>query len=84
MTTVAHPVRPWRASDVAPLGWLPPLLSQWRRRRHAAATARELKVLDARMLRDVGLSRSEIGSLSAEVAGLTERSRVRARQADLA
>ncbi len=78
MTTVAHPARPWRAADVHPLGWLPPLLSQWRRRRRAAALQRELQALDDRILRDVGLTRSEIGSLSAELAGLVERSRVRA------
>jgi uncharacterized protein YjiS (DUF1127 family) len=81
MTTVAHPVRPWRATDVAPLGWLPPLLAQWRRRRHAAALQRELDGLDDRTLRDVGLTRSETGSMSAELAGLAERSRTQVRHA---
>jgi uncharacterized protein YjiS (DUF1127 family) len=77
MTTVAHPARPWRATDIHPLGWLPPLLSQWRRRRRAAQVRRELQSLDDRTLRDIGVARAEIGSISAEVAGLAERSRVR-------
>lgn len=81
MTTVAHPVRPWRATDIAPLGWLPPLLSRWRRRRHARAVRRALNALDERSLRDIGLTRSEIGSMSAELAGLAERSRIRVRHA---
>jgi uncharacterized protein YjiS (DUF1127 family) len=50
----------------------------WRRMRRAKATRDALATLDDRMLRDLGIARDEIGSISAEVAGQVERTRVHA------
>ena len=50
----------------------------WRRLRHAKATRDALASLDDRMLRDLGIARGEIGSMSAEVAGQAERTRMHA------
>jgi uncharacterized protein YjiS (DUF1127 family) len=49
-----------------------------RQRREARATYDVLRELDDRSLRDLGLDRSELASLSAELAGETERTRIRA------
>lgn len=54
------------------------------RRRRAKQTHDALASLDDRMLRDLGLTRAEIGSISAEIAGLSERTRMQALQAPLA
>lgn len=80
MSTHAHPARPWRAADLRWPRWLQPLVRHWRRMRRAAATRRELARLDDTMLRDLGLRRSEIGSISAELAGLAETTRLRAQR----
>ena len=49
-----------------------------RRRRQARQFREELRGLDDHMLRDLGIDRSEIGSVAREMAGLTEATRVRA------
>ena len=48
----------------------------WRQRRLAWATYKSLRRLDARTLRDIGLDRSEMRSVSAEIAGEADRTRV--------
>ncbi|HQR20933.1 MAG TPA: DUF1127 domain-containing protein [Burkholderiaceae bacterium] len=53
-------------------------LASWRRARDAHATYRALSRLDARTLRDVGLDRSELRSVAAELAGEADRSRIQA------
>jgi RimJ/RimL family protein N-acetyltransferase len=50
--------------------------ARWRRQQHANSTRAALAGLDDHTLRDLGLHRSEIGSLAAEVAGETARERV--------
>jgi len=50
----------------------------WRQRRLARATYMSLRGLDARTLRDVGLDRSEMGSVAAEIAGEADRTRMQA------
>lgn len=50
----------------------------WQRQRFARAAVRALNGLDARTLRDLGLDRSELSSLAAELAGEAARQRVRA------
>ena len=47
----------------------------WQRRQVAHATREALHGLDGRALRDIGLDRSEIGSVAAELAGLAENHR---------
>jgi len=47
----------------------------WLRARQAAATACALKSLDGRLLRDIGLDRSELLSAAAELHGQAERER---------
>jgi len=49
-----------------------------RRRRQARAYGEALRELDDRTLRDLGIDRSEIGSVACEVAGLTDATRLRA------
>jgi len=53
-------------------------LARHRQRRQARSTYDALRQLDDRTLRDLGLERSEIRSVAAEVAGEAERTRVRA------
>ena len=48
----------------------------WQRRRAAAATRSALQLLDSRALHDIGLDRSEIHSVAAELAGCIERQRI--------
>lgn len=50
----------------------------WRRPREAARMAAELRGVDPRVLRDVGLDRSEIDSVVAEITGAAPRTRVAA------
>ena len=51
---------------------------RWRRHREAARMAAELRGVDPRVLRDVGLDRSEIDSVVAEINGAAPRTRVAA------
>jgi uncharacterized protein YjiS (DUF1127 family) len=53
-------------------------LHAWRQRRMARATYRSLRGLDARTLHDIGLDRSELRSVSAEIAGEADRTRMQA------
>jgi uncharacterized protein YjiS (DUF1127 family) len=50
----------------------------WRQRRLAWATYKSLRSLDARTLRDIGLDHSEMRSVSAEIAGEADRTRMQA------
>jgi uncharacterized protein YjiS (DUF1127 family) len=52
------------------------LLERWRRHRSSAGTRAALGQLDTWTLRDIGLHRSEIGSIAAEAAGCAERQRI--------
>ncbi len=49
-----------------------------RQRRLSRATYRSLRGLDARTLHDIGLDRSELRSVSAEIAGEADRTRMQA------
>ena len=53
-------------------------LDAWRRYRLARNTFNALRDLDARTLRDVGLHRSEFNSISAEINGKTDLTRMQA------
>lgn len=53
-------------------------LAAWQRARDELATARALRGLDQRTLRDIGLDASEARSVAAELAGGTERTRIHA------
>ena len=52
--------------------------ARYRQRQEARATCAALRDLDDRMLRDLGLDRSEITSIAAEMTGEAEHTRVRA------
>ena len=54
---------------------LHPVAQRWRRFRDAHRLARSLAELDDRTLRDLGLHRSEVSSLTAEVSGLANADR---------
>jgi uncharacterized protein YjiS (DUF1127 family) len=56
------------------------LESRWLRRRHQVLTATRLHELDARALKDLGIDRSEIGSVAAESIGLVGRERLQSFQ----
>lgn len=55
----------------------------WRRRRLARATYMALRDLDDRTLRDIGLDRSELRSIAAEVGGALEITRMHAVHVEL-
>ena len=55
-----------------------PHLDAWRQRRQARETYRALRELDAHTLRDIGLDRSELRSIAAEVSGALEVTRMHA------
>jgi uncharacterized protein YjiS (DUF1127 family) len=48
----------------------------WHRRLEMRRTRTALDALDEHMLRDLGVSRSEVSSVAAEHAGLAERTRI--------
>ncbi|MGE5714749.1 MAG: DUF1127 domain-containing protein [Betaproteobacteria bacterium] len=54
------------------------LRASWARARSARATYRALRELDARTLHDLGLDRSEMRSVAAEIAGESDRTRAQA------
>lgn len=54
------------------------LYASWSRARSARATYRALRELDTRTLHDLGLDRSEMRSMAAEIAGESDRTRVQA------
>lgn len=54
------------------------LVAGWRRQRAARATYGALRELDDRVLHDLGIERSELTSVAAEVAGQAARTRVQA------
>jgi uncharacterized protein YjiS (DUF1127 family) len=51
------------------------IAARWQRRRDLAATRRDLAGLDDATLRDLGLHRSEVGSVAAELHGVAAASR---------
>ena len=55
--------------------WLHATLRRWCRQLRARATARTLMQLDSGTLRDLGLHRSEIGSLTHELHGFVQPDR---------
>lgn len=55
-------------------GWWQGLQAAW----HRWGEVHDIDTLDAALLRDIGLSRSELSSYRAEVAGEVEATRVRA------
>jgi uncharacterized protein YjiS (DUF1127 family) len=54
------------------------LHASWSMARSARATYRALRELDARTLHDLGLDRSEMRSVAAEIAGESDRTRIQA------
>jgi uncharacterized protein YjiS (DUF1127 family) len=67
----------------ATLGTVRSTFAAWRRQRLARATYRALLDLDRRTLRDLGLDRSEIGSIAAELSGAVGATRIRVLEAHL-
>lgn len=55
--------------------WFAAQRAAWKQRAQARATYRALASLDARTLRDLGLDRSELMSIAAELTGTTHRTR---------
>jgi uncharacterized protein YjiS (DUF1127 family) len=55
-----------------------PYLDAWRQRRQARETYKALRELDTRTLHDIGLARSELRSIAAEVSGALEVTRMHA------
>ena len=53
-------------------------LARRRRARLAAVFRSELRALDDHVLHDIGIDRSEIGSVASEMAGLEDPTRLRA------
>ena len=53
------------------------VIVRWKHRQQAGATFAALRELDPRILRDLGFHRSELMSVSAEVAGIAESTRAR-------
>lgn len=72
----AHRSLPWRRLAATALRHAVGLWSAWQRVQFARACERTLLRLDDRLLRDIGLDRSEIGSLGAEIAGTAEATRL--------
>jgi uncharacterized protein YjiS (DUF1127 family) len=68
----------WEARLHAVAALVRQAFARWEQRRRAADTCRALEQLDARTLRDLGIHRSEISSLAAEVACNAEATRIRA------
>ena len=60
------------------------MVADWNRRRCAKATYAALRTLDPRILRDLGFHRSELLSVAAEVAGVTDSTRITARHSPCA
>ena len=58
-------------------GWMRHTLAEWKRHQHARATFAALRGLDSHNLRDLGLHRSELLSVAAEVAGHADCTRAR-------
>jgi len=56
------------------------LEGRWLRRRRQVLTVTRLHELDARALKDLGIDRSEIGSVAAESIGLVGRERLQSFQ----
>jgi uncharacterized protein YjiS (DUF1127 family) len=56
------------------------LQERWLRRRQQVLTATRLHELDARALKDLGIDRTEIGSVAAESIGLVGRERLQSFQ----
>jgi uncharacterized protein YjiS (DUF1127 family) len=52
--------------------------AEWQRRSHARAVYATLSQLDTRTLRDLGLDRSELTSVAAELTGSAALTRTRA------
>ena len=53
------------------------MVTRWNRQQRARATYLALRGLDSRMLRDLGFHRSELMSVAAEFAGVTDYTRAR-------
>jgi uncharacterized protein YjiS (DUF1127 family) len=60
------------------VGVVRPYFGAWRQRRQAWETYKALRELDARTVRDIGLDRSELRSIAAEVSGALDVTRMHA------